>query len=255
MAQEHPVPPSIGVAIADADSRDRQVLHSLVEKAPGFFLCGEAEDGEALIRLAEEKHPRVIFLDAELPGKSGVECARSIQDMDPRTVFIFTAAKGEYMGDAFEVYAFDYLLNPFNESRVTQTLFRIRERLQGPPEPPMPPPGRPPRPGGGRLLLKGREESYVISMEDILLIQREDRTTVIYCKEGRRYMTTETLSETEARLSPDFFRCHKSYIINLNAISSIQPYGRWTYVVKLEGTDQDALITHEKYEELEKLFS
>ncbi|MBE5804735.1 MAG: LytTR family transcriptional regulator, partial [Clostridiales bacterium] len=52
-----------------------------------------------------------------------------------------------------------------------------------------------------------------------------------------------------------FFRCHKSYIINLNYISNITPYGRWTYVVQLSGTDHDALITHEKYEELEKMFS
>ena len=52
-----------------------------------------------------------------------------------------------------------------------------------------------------------------------------------------------------------FFRCHKSYIINLNVIDSITPYGRWTYVVHLSGTDQDALITHEKYEELESMFS
>ena len=68
-------------------------------------------------------------------------------------------------------------------------------------------------------------------------------------------MLSETLGETEERLDRDtFFRCHKSYIINLRRIRDITPYGRWTYVVRLEGTDHDALITHEKYEELEKRF-
>jgi len=94
-----------------------------------------------------------------------------------------------------------------------------------------------------------------VSMSDILLVQRENRATVIYTKGDRRYETGDSLSETEARLDAAvFFRCHKSYIINLNEISSITPYGRWTYVVRLNGTAHDALITHEKYEELEKMF-
>ena len=64
------------------------------------------------------------------------------------------------------------------------------------------------------------------------------------------------LGELEERL-PDglFFRTHKSYIVNLNQIESIAPYGRWTYIVKLRGTDRDALITHERFEALEKLFA
>ena len=95
----------------------------------------------------------------------------------------------------------------------------------------------------------------LVNQEEILLVQREDRSTVIYTENGGRYVLSETLSETEARLDKElFFRCHKSYIINLSRIRNITPYGRWTYVVQLDGTDHDALITHEKYEELEKKF-
>ncbi len=68
-------------------------------------------------------------------------------------------------------------------------------------------------------------------------------------------MTSEGLSELERRLNSEvFFRSHKSYIINLAMIYKIYPYGRWTYVVKLKNTSRDALITHEKYEELQRLF-
>ena len=92
-------------------------------------------------------------------------------------------------------------------------------------------------------------------MDDILLVQRENRQTVLYTADGS-YTTSDTLSEVEERLDPDlFFRCHKSYIINLTCIDSITPYGRWTYVVKLRGTQRDALITHDKYEELEKMYT
>ena len=63
------------------------------------------------------------------------------------------------------------------------------------------------------------------------------------------------VSELEARLPSNlFFRCHKSYIVNLNKIRDITPYGRWTYAARLEGIPQDALITREKYDELERMF-
>ena len=79
---------------------------------------------------------------------------------------------------------------------------------------------------------------------------------MLYTEGGGRYVTGDALSEIEARLPQDmFFRTHKSYIVNLNRINSISPYGRWTYIVKLQGTDRDALITHERFEELQKRFS
>ena len=112
-----------------------------------------------------------------------------------------------------------------------------------------------PKAASGRMMLRHREGVSFVDYEDILLVQREDRSTVIYTREDERFVTGDSLSEMEDRLPKDvFFRCHKSYIINLNQIRDITPYGRWTYVVRLEGTQHDALITHEKYEELEKMF-
>ena len=71
-----------------------------------------------------------------------------------------------------------------------------------------------------------------------------------------RYVTGEGLSELEERLPANmFFRTHKSYIVNIDQIESVTPYGRWTYIVRLCGTKRDALITHERFDELQKLFS
>ena len=160
------------------------------------------------------------------------------------------------MGEAFEVYAFDYLVKPFKLDRLELTLSRIYDRLhrvrQESETPPIPGPSKM---AAGRLMLHHREGVSFINLDDILLVQREDRATVIYTENNGRYVLSETLGETEERLDPDiFFRCHKSYISKLRRIRDITPYGRWTYVVRLEGTDHDALITHEKYEELEKRF-
>lgn len=194
-----------------------------------------------------------MFLDIEIPLVSGVECAKKIVDIDPKTIIIFATAHEEYMQEAFEVYAFDYLIKPFKLERLHKTLERIKNtglvKVDAPENKSSNFPRTP-----EKLMIRNREGISLVDMEDIILIQREDRSTVIYTRQDR-ITTSEGLSEWEEKLNRDlFFRCHKSYIINLGSVSKIYPYGRWTYIVKLKGTEKDALLTHDKYEELEKLF-
>lgn len=245
----------IRALIADDDAGMRLLMRKLLEKSGGFVLCGEASDGAELLALAAEHRPQLVLLDVEMPGVSGVDCARELQDSDPHTILIFATAHDKYMADAFEVYAFDYLLKPFKAERALATLERAKSVLRTREDAARSAKPVEPRPQSGRILLKHRDGVSVINMEDILLVQREERATVLYTVNDGRYVTGDSLADIEARLDPALFmRCHKSYIINLSHVDSISPYGRWTYVVKLRGTRRDALITHEKYEELERLF-
>ena len=247
----------IRVLIADDEPGMRLILRKMIDRVEGYELVGEAADGAELMDKFTVLRPQVVFLDVDMPVMNGVACANQIQDEDPSCVLIFATAHEEYRSDAFAVYAFDYLLKPFKMERVIETLTRIRERMQFMRARPavekkdVPERVKP----QGRMMLKHRDGVSFINMADILLVQREERATVIYTADGKSYATSDTLGETEARLDPQvFFRCHRSYIINLNRIHDITPYGRWTYVVRLDGTDRDALITQEKYEELEELF-
>lgn len=244
------------VLIADDDTGMRMVMRKIVEKVEGFVLVGEAADGKAALEVAESLKPDVVFLDVEMPVMTGVECAHAIGDLNPDIIIIFATAHDTYMSDAFEVYAFDYLIKPFKVERVVQTLERARDRLMLRTKRAMPAPAPAvPKAVSGRMMLRHRDGVSFIDLKDILLVQREERSTVLYTAGGERYVTGDSLSEMEDRLPADaFYRCHKSYIINLNHIKDITPYGRWTYVIRLEGTDHDALITHEKYEELERMF-
>ena len=245
---------TLRILIADDDPGMRVVLRTLVGKSEGYTLCGEAADGEELMRLYEQERPHVVFMDVEMPGLTGIECARRIQDQNPRTVLVFATAHEQYMRSAFEVYAFDYLVKPFRNERVLGTLKLIRERLNGgDAQPRAVAPRR--AAAAGRMMLKHREGLSFIDVSTIALIQREDRASVLYLDDGSRYVTGDTLSELDERLPDEmFFRCHKSYIVNLNRIESISPYGRWTSIVKLKGIGQDALITHDKLEELQQMF-
>lgn len=244
------------VIVVDDDAGIRLLLKKIVAKSSGFEWLGEAEDGEDAFRLFVSFRPDIIFLDVEMPKLNGVDCARKIAAIDPKTFFIFVTAHEKYMSDAFQVYAADYLVKPFKVERVEQTLERIRGAYQ--------PRGEAKHPlreiirrekGLEKLLIKNKDAVHLLEMKEIILIQREDRNTVIYTA-NNRYQTSDTLNELEERLDQTlFFRCHKSYIINLAMIKEIYPYGRWTYLVKLKNTDRDALLTFEKYGELEQIFT
>ena len=257
----------IKTLIADDDAGMRLVMRKLVEQAEGYELVGEASDGAELIRLYDEQCPEVVLLDVEMPELSGIECARAIQDRDPRTVLVFATAHEEYMANAFEVYAFDYLVKPFRVERAMETFRRIRERLRGPGageaaglqavELPGKPAAREPNvsPVPGRMMIRHRDGVSFVDVADVAMVMRENRSTILLMKDGVRYVVPDGMAELDERLPDEvFFRTHKSYIVNLNLIESVQPYGRWTYVVKLKGLKEDALITHERFEELQKRF-
>ena len=116
----------IRVVIADDEEGMRMILRKMIAKAEGFTLCAEATNGQQMLELVEVYRPQVCFLDVEMPGMTGLECARAIQDMNPRTIIVFATAHDDYMAQAFEVYAFDYMVKPFKLERVMKTLERIR---------------------------------------------------------------------------------------------------------------------------------
>jgi two-component system LytT family response regulator len=112
----------------------------------------------------------MVILDVEMPGMTGVECARAIQDQNPRTMIIFVTAHEQYMSDAFSVYAFDYLLKPFRLERVDETLRLARMRLTAPMECPAPVPleSKPVLPAKAaptRLMLRHRDGVSFIDLD------------------------------------------------------------------------------------------
>ncbi len=241
------------VLIIDDDEGMRLILKKIISKTQGFTLVGEAESGEIGLSLVETLSPHIIFLDVEMPGMDGVMCAKKIIDIAPKTFIIFATAHEEYMSEAFEVYASDYLIKPFKIDRVLTTLERIKEIFINK-DTTSPKQSFLNNDSLSKLVIKGKDGTSFIDCKDIIFIERENRNTIIHTID-EKITSSENLSEIEERLDKTtFFRSHKSYIINLSMIYKIHPYGRWTHIVKLKNTDKDALLTHEKYEYLEKIF-
>lgn len=247
----------IKVMLIDDEPEIRKLLHKMVEKQPDYQVVSENGDfSGAVVDFARYK-PDVVFMDIDLNGESGLECARVLTELNPKLKVIFATAHSEYMANAFEIYAFDYLVKPFNMERVVKTLDRIRSSMTEsvPAKETLPDKVVKPEHYKNKLFIKGKEQACLLNMEEIILVERLEGYTSIVTA-GERYRTSISLSDIEEKLNTgEFMRCHKSYIINISQIVRIEPYGRWTYVVKFKDTDETALMTAQNYEEIKKMFS
>lgn len=244
---------AIKVMLVEDEAGVRLLLRKIIEKHEEFQVTAECEElADAVIQFRRQK-PEVVFLDIGIKDQNGVDCARILTDMDPKVKIIFATAHAEYMPEAFELYAFDYLVKPFSIDRVNKTLERIAalETASGyeAEEKVVKSEYR-----HDKLLVKGKESMSFVDIPEIVLIQRENNSTVIYTEKDS-YVTSASMADLEKKLDPEqFLRSHKSYIINLSRIRKIEPYGRWTYIVHFKGRKEDALLTAEKYEEIKKRF-
>lgn len=243
----------IKVMIIEDEPQIRKLIGRIVEKQEGFEVVAEAENFASAITEYTRYRADVVFADIDLNGESGLECVKVLLELNPKLKVVFATAHSEYMANAFEIYAFDYLVKPFNVERVNKTLARIREHTVFEEGKTVPVKERLEQ-HKDKLLIKGKEQISFVDKSDIIMIERAESATHIVTKD-ETYRTSIGLGEIEEKLSPkDFMRCHKSYIINLSMISKIEPYGRWTFVVRFKGISETALITVQNYEELKKMF-
>ncbi len=236
--------------IADDDQNMRLVLKKAVARHEGLELVADVATGQDAVAVFDIETIDVAFLDVDMPGLDGIETAKMILDMNPKCAIVFITAHDSYMQDAFELYAFDYIVKPFKLERLDKTIERIMEQKSVIAVPPKMPDIH----LSDELLFKVRDGMVVVKKDDILMVERQNRQTVIITKHGE-FAFNRTLQEVQNILDDDdFLRSHKSYIIRLSAIRTLEIYGRWTYVVKFNGTSHDALITKEKAKDLEKRF-
>ncbi len=242
----------IKVCIIEDEPEIRKLLRKIIQRQEAFQVVAESGDFASAISDFTKYRPDVAFVDIDLQGESGLECAKVLTELNPKLKVIFATAHSEYMANAFEIYAFDYIVKPFDVERVVQTLSRIQGEISRNPEQDAVIPGNDSY--SDKLLIKGKEQIDFVSIEDIIFIERSRNVTRIVTKE-EVLCTSVSLASLEEKLNPArFMRCHKSYIVHLDKISKIEPYGRWTYVVKFKGCKETALLTSAHYEEVKKRF-
>ncbi len=243
------------VLIVEDDPEMRLVLKRVLAEVGGVEVVGEAADGATALALFERLAPRAVFIDVVLPEKDGVTLAREIFARNPWTYLVFITAYDRYREEAFAVYACDYLVKPFNLDRLRQTVERLVRFATRAGEGLRPAPLRPAEGSAGLRLFRCGSRAAVLPLKDIIFITREGRHTVVHYV-GGVLKTDENLGALAAELAGyPFVRTHKGFLVNLEMVREINPCGRDTYELVLAHTKKRALMTREKFRELEALLA
>lgn len=231
------------VLIAADEHLAKEKLIGLLAKELDIELLPTASSGMETVKHVRDFKPDALFLDIEMPGIDGFQTARLLHDLDFHPFVIFTTASEQYALEAFEIGAIDYLLKPYGEERLRQTIDRLRERKSGTRkqvenefnEDAAVPAKEGCRLTHSKLLVEGYDRIMVLDTDMIVYAVKEEKYTRIYMADGRSYTSKQTLHELGHRLGSAFFRPHRSYLLNLNFIQEIEPWfnGAYNAVIKL----------------------
>ncbi|GGA33697.1 LytR/AlgR family response regulator transcription factor [Psychrobacillus lasiicapitis] len=233
----------ISALIVDDERYAREELAYLLGKFPSVQVFGEAESGEAAILKALQIQPDVVFLDVEMPKMNGIEVAKTLTELKKVPLFIFATAYPQFAVEAFRINAIDYLLKPYDERQLKQTVERIEKTLY-------PAKSVESTEKLGKLAIEtGGDIDYILP-QDILYIYRDDKVTKIITQTGD-YDVRTTLKELESRLEPfSFFRIHKGYLVNLKYVSRLTPWFNGAYQLELDGVDQKLSVSRNYVKDL-----
>lgn len=211
------------VLIADDEPLARRTLREHLRSLGWAGTIHEARDGKAAVALANAQRPELLFLDIVMPGATGLEVLEQL-DYEPKV--IFTTAYDQYAVTAFELGALDYLLKPFGRERLERVLRRAQSALNGPAAPLLSRAKESleqPR-ALSRIFVRDANRIVPISLTAIERVQGADDYVTI-CTSVKEYLVSIRLSELETHLAKaNFLRVHRSHLINLEYVSSIEPY-------------------------------
>jgi two-component system, LytTR family, response regulator len=244
------------VLIVDDEPLARQVLRLLLAGDPEVEVVGECSGADGVATVARTQ-PDLLFLDVQMPEVDGFELLDQLAPAQaPTTVFV--TAYADHALRAFEVHALDYLLKPIDDARFAGALARAKEhvrlRARGEADPRVSALIRERGRWARRFLVREREKTLVVRVEDIDWIEAADYYALLHLG-GASHLLRETMSELEQRLNPEkFFRVHRSAIINLERVREIHPLFRGDCDLVLEGGTR-VRLSRTRRAEFERLFT
>ena len=223
---------TIRTIIVDDEDLARQVIREMLTSHPEIEIVGECANGFDAVKAVTELKPDLMFLDVQMPKLDGFEVLELIAD---DVAVIFATAYDEHAIRAFEVHAVDYLLKPFRAERLNAALERAKNRMGKKPASAPEQLARTARSGeyAERIVVKDGTRVHIFPALKLDYAEAQD-DYVALASQGKKYLKQQTISSLETSLDPRcFVRVHRSYLVNLERVTRLEPYGKDSHVVIL----------------------
>jgi two-component system LytT family response regulator len=230
----------IRALIIEDEAPARELIKFMLQDHPDIEVAGECGDGFCGAREIKEKHPDLIFLDIQMPKLTGFEL---LEVIDEKPEVIFTTAFDQYAIRAFELSAVDYLLKPFSKERFDDALAKAISRIGKESEEPDRIEKMVTTASGAegyltRIVFRKGAGIKIIPLNSVSYLAAEDDYVMIYYSEGKA-LKPKTMKYYEEHLPPSLFmRVHRSYMVNVEHITRLEPYSKDNYVAVLKSGEK-----------------
>jgi two-component system LytT family response regulator len=241
------------VIIVEDEVLAQQELTWLIKEHSQMDIVGTFDDGLDVLKFLQHNKVDAIFLDINIPSLDGVLLAQNISLFAHKPFIVFITAWKEHAVEAFELEAFDYILKPYQESRIVTMLQKLENAWQQ--QSGSNNSAASPQRENDTINLIRDEKIFVTSIHDIYYAEAHEKMTFVYTRRESWVMPMNITEFCSKLPAAHFFRCHRSYCVNLNKIREIEPWFNNTYILRLRDLDFQVPVSRSKVKEFRQLMN
>jgi len=233
------------VLVCEDEENTLELICNLLKEISLVEEIYTARTGEEAEKIIKKESPQILLLDIELPGINGINVAKTAVSLNPDVFVIFITGYSSYATESFVVRPYDYILKPIDLDRFRETLNLatikcendiFNSKLKT----------------AGKFPVKDTNSIIFLNLNEIIFIERVGEKTKIHTRR-KVYECAENLKRIEVSLNSNFYRTHKSYIVNMEMIGKIENL-RDTFEISFYDYPQKAYISKGKYRFLKEEF-